>query len=317
MTRDLETRSGLIRKYDAVCKEILSQKRILAWIMKECMAEYEGYSAEEIAHRYIENDLLVSSVPVNEEWMPQIQGANVEDSALREGRVTYDIRFTATVPETGRRIWVDIEPQKNFRPGYSLLKRGIYYLARLISSQRGREFVGDDYDKLKKVYVVWICLKPPKRWEHKIKYYEIRDRDNGDGSLFQLKDYDLITQIVICLGNPKGSYASGVSRLLSVLFTNAYDISEKQKILETEFGIIATDAMRKGMKLMCNFGEGIYEEGIEKGIERGIDLGKKTGASNVNLLYRLLTSEKRFDELQRAIEDDTYLEQLLYEYSLA
>ena len=313
MTRDLETRAGLIRKYDAVCKEILSQKRILAWIMKECMTEYERYSVEEIAHRYIENDLQVSSVLVDEEWMPQIQGANVEDSDLREGRVTYDIRFTATVPETGRRIWIDIEPQKNFRPGYSLLKRGIYYLARLISSQREREFVGDDYDKLKKVYVVWICLKPPKRWEHKIKYYEIRDRDNGDSSLFQLKDYDLMTQIVICLGEPKESYASGVSRLLSVLFTNAYDISEKQKILETEFGIIATDDMRKGMKLMCNFGEGIYEEGIE----RGIDLGKKTGASNVNLLYRLLTSEKRFDELQRAIEDDTYLDQLLYEYSLA
>lgn len=311
MTRNLETRDGLIRKYDTVCKEILSQKRILAWIMKECMVEYEGYSAEEIAHRYIENDLQVSSVPVNEgyeEWMPQIQGANVEDSDLREGRVTYDIRFTATVPATGRRIWVDIEPQKSFRPGYSLLKRGSYYLARLISSQRGREFVGDDYAKLKKVYVVWICLKPPKRWEHIIKYYEIQDRNHMDGSLFQLKDYDLMTQIVICLGDPKEPSASGISRLLSVLFTNTYDVSEKQEILETEFGITATHDMRKGMELMCNFGEGIYEEGI--------DLGKKTGASNVNLLYRLLTSEKKFDELQRAIADDTYLDQLLCEYSL-
>lgn len=30
--------------YDAQCKKVLSQKIVLAWIMKSCLAEYKGNS---------------------------------------------------------------------------------------------------------------------------------------------------------------------------------------------------------------------------------------------------------------------------------
>ncbi len=39
-------------------------------------------------------------------------------------------------------------------PGYSLLKRATYYASRMISSQRGRDFHGDEYDKIRKVYTI-------------------------------------------------------------------------------------------------------------------------------------------------------------------
>ena len=39
--------------YDAACKRLLSEKMILAWIMKECVQEYAGMDVREIV-KYIE-----------------------------------------------------------------------------------------------------------------------------------------------------------------------------------------------------------------------------------------------------------------------
>ena len=36
------------------------------------------------------------------------------------------------------------------------MKRAVYYVARLISSQKEKEFYGDNYNGLKKVYSIWI-----------------------------------------------------------------------------------------------------------------------------------------------------------------
>ena len=305
--KETESKESLIRRYDAAYKEILSQKIILAWIMRDSMDEFSECSPKEIASCFVEDMLVVSEIPVDgehEEWFPRIHGVNTEDTSPNEGRITYDIRFTVTSPETGRRIWVDVEPQREFRPGYSILKRGFYYLARMISAQRGREFVGSDYDGLKKAYTIWICTQPPKRWENKILHYEIQGRDKSELPCFATEEFDLMTQVVICLGSPNDPQVTGALKLLAILFSNMYDANEKQKLLEEEFDIIATASMRKGMKSMCSLGEGIYESGVEKGI------------LNVNTLYRLLTSEKRFEDLQKAIEDDLYLDQLLEEYRL-
>ena len=40
--------------YDAACKKILSNKIILAWIMKSCLEEYRDLDVTEIAEKYIE-----------------------------------------------------------------------------------------------------------------------------------------------------------------------------------------------------------------------------------------------------------------------
>ena len=37
--------------YDNVCKKLLANKVILAWIMKSCMEEYEDCSIEEITQK--------------------------------------------------------------------------------------------------------------------------------------------------------------------------------------------------------------------------------------------------------------------------
>lgn len=308
----MATKNGLISQYDAACKEVLSDKMILALIMKECMVEYAGVTAEAIARRFIETGPLVSQVLVEEHgagWLPRIQGTNTEDVSVEEGRITYDIRFTATIPATGRRLWIDVEPQKDFWPGYSLLKRGIYYLCRMISAQRGREFVGSDYDELKKVYSIWICMKPPKKYEHTIRYYEFCDREDMPDPGFEREKYDLLTLVMICLGDPRDLQAAGILRLLAVLLTNAYDLEDKQRILEEEFDIALTESMRKGMKRVCNLGEGIYEDGIEKGIEKGIGI--------LNQMNLLLISTGRYEELEKAARDESYRNVLMNEFGLS
>ena len=66
--------------YDAACKRVLSEKAILARIMKACLEEYTDCGVNEIAERYIEGQPQVSAVPVlpDEEgstsaaWTPRI-----------------------------------------------------------------------------------------------------------------------------------------------------------------------------------------------------------------------------------------------------
>ena len=37
--------------YDAACKRLLSEKSILAWIMKSCLTEYQDWSDPELLER--------------------------------------------------------------------------------------------------------------------------------------------------------------------------------------------------------------------------------------------------------------------------
>ena len=50
--------------YDAACKRLLSEKIILAWIMKNCLEEYRDCDVEEIAEKYIEGTPQVGEVAV-------------------------------------------------------------------------------------------------------------------------------------------------------------------------------------------------------------------------------------------------------------
>ncbi|MCR2047786.1 hypothetical protein NSB25_10880 [Acetatifactor muris] len=93
--------------YDAACKRLLSEKIILAWIMKNCLEEYRDCDVEEIAEKYIEGTPQVGEVavaPDESNRVSMIQGAGNEDTSLTEGSVTYDIRFLATAPVSGELI---------------------------------------------------------------------------------------------------------------------------------------------------------------------------------------------------------------------
>ena len=88
--------------YDAACKRVLSEKAILARIMKSCLEEYKECDVSDIAEKYIEGQPQVSAVPVlPDEDSTVISGMDTEDKSVREGSVTYDIRFRAIAPSSG------------------------------------------------------------------------------------------------------------------------------------------------------------------------------------------------------------------------
>ena len=260
--------------YDAACKRLLSEKIILAWIMKNCLEEYRDCDVEEIAEKYIEGTPQVGEVAVAADEtnrVSMIQGAGNEDTSLTEGTVTYDIRFFAIAPVSGEliRLIINIEAQNDFYPGYPLIKRGIYYCSRMISAQYGTEFTNSHYENIKKVYSIWICMNPPKSRENSITRYYIAE-ENLVGSVKERKaDYDLMAAVMICLGK-EGDSGTDLLKLLNVLLSTETGSHDKCRILEEDFHIKMTLALESEVSLMCNLSKGVEEKGIEKGRQEGI-----------------------------------------------
>ncbi|MGN0950892.1 MAG: hypothetical protein ACI4OH_09195, partial [Mitsuokella sp.] len=133
---------------------------IIANILKSCVSEFQDLSIDEIARHCIQGTPEVSTIPVEPDISTtRIQSQQTEDKTLTEGTVFYDIRFTALAPADGMPIAliINFEAQNDFEPGYPLLKRALYYCSRMISSQYGTVFTKSHYEKIQKVYSIWIC----------------------------------------------------------------------------------------------------------------------------------------------------------------
>ena len=260
--------------YDAACKRLLSEKIILAWIMKNCLEEYRDCDVNEIAEKYIEGTPQVGEVavaPDESNRVSVIQGAGNEDTSLTEGTIFYDIRFLAIALVSAEliRLIINIEAQNDFYPGYPLIKRGIYYCSRMISAQYGTEFTNSHYENIKKVYSIWICMNPPKSRENSITRYYIAE-ENLAGSVKERKaDYDLMAAVMICLGNEEDS-GTDLLKLLNVLLSTETGSQDKCQILEEDFHIRMTQTLESEVSLMCNLSKGVEEKGIEKGRQEGI-----------------------------------------------
>ena len=259
--------------YDAACKRLLANKIILAWIMKSCLKEYMDFDVDEIAKRYIEGDPQIARTAVNPDEEAgvdgeQIKGAKTEDSTIKEGVVTYDIRFYAVVPYSGEMVSliINIEAQNDFYPGYPIIRRGIYYCSRMISSQYGVEFADNHYEQVKKVYSIWICANPPQYRENTINRYVIQE-ENLVGEIREKREnYDLFTVIMICLGHDGDDKYTGILKLLDVLLSSEKEPEEKKRILNHDFDIRMTKSLESEVQAMCNLSKGIEEKGMEKGI---------------------------------------------------
>lgn len=258
--------------YDAACKRVLSEKAILARIMKACLEEYKDCDVNDIAEKYIEGTPQVSSVPVMpDEGGSVIHGMDTEDKSVHEGTIMYDIRFRAIVPDTEERITliINVEAQNDYYPGYPILMRGVFYCCRSISSQYGREFTGSHYEKLKKVYSIWICLNPPKSRQNTINRYRLVEEQLVGDAVEPVRHYDLLSVIVLCLGKPDGANYDGVLRMLDVLLSSETGEAEKRRILQDDYDIQMTRTMEQEVSVMCNLSKGVMEKGIAKGRAEG------------------------------------------------
>lgn len=296
---------GRNAQYDYACRKLLANREILAWILKEAAEEFRDCDVKEIAKEYIQGEPRVASVPVNPgETNAQILGLRNEDSVYGEGKITYDIHFQAVYPQGGQhmKLFVNVEGQKNFYPGYALPKRGIFYCCRMVSAQYGTEFTEPDYDDIKKVYSIWICMNPSKRVGNTIVKYAVRKEDVVGSMTVLPEDYDILTMVMICLGGEKSPNYGGILKLLDVLFSRERDAEEKKCILETEFGFEMTKKMEREVYVMCNFSEGLIEE-VTREVTEQVE-------GRFEMLNLKLLAEQRYAELEKASRDRAYREVL-------
>ena len=287
--------SEAMPRYDAACKRLLSNKIFLAWIMKYCVEEYADCNIDDIAEKYIES-VEVSSVGVDSDETniqpvtagEHIAGLKNEETSLSEGTSTFDIRFFALAPKSGGfiRIIINIEAQNRYDPGYPLVRRALYYCSRLISSQNGVEFSGKNFQDIKKVYSIWVCMDPPKKWQNNITRYSMVEEKLLGETKEQRENYDLMTAVMVCLGDEKvteelNSGYKPLLKMLEVLFSQHRAAGEKKHIMQEDFGIHFTEPMEREANYMCNLSEGVYERGYAAGIllgeQRGIQQGMQQG----------------------------------------
>ena len=316
--------AGQKAAYDNVCKKILANKIILAWIMKSCLSEYRDCSIDEIVGQYIEGEPQISKTALHQDEQisdtaPTIKGLNTEDTSICEGTVTFDIRFNAVAPISGNLISliINVEAQNDFYPGYPIIKRNIYYCSRMISAQYGTEFTNAHYEKIKKVYSIFICMNPPKNRKNTINKYSIKE-DNVVGNTKEEKEnYDLLTAIMLCLGDPEEKIDSEILRLLEVLLSSKRTVEEKKQILEKEYDIKMTETIESEVSKMCNLSDGVERQGIEKGLQQGLQTARyeavKNLMKNLNLtceqaIKALGISVKEWGDIKDLYEDDTLYE---------
>ncbi len=260
--------------YDAEVKKILSDKTILAWIMQYSVREFSGYTIGQIRD-CIEGEPEITARRVFPGHTPEsITGMNTDDSIPGEGTVTYDICFYAFTPnEEHIKLIINVEAQKAFYPGYDIVTRAVFYCARLLSAQCGTEFTPKNYDDIKKVYSIWICMDVPQKLEYTITNYRMRKEDIY-GHTDTAPRYDLLEVVTVCLGREHmASNGTKLHGLLSTLLSNSLNPVEKKQILNRKYDIATSVELEGGFQSMCNLSEAIEEKGIAKGIEEGIKEG--------------------------------------------
>ena len=256
--------TDIYARYDTEAKKLLSNKEILARIIKYSVAEFQNYSIPEIIDS-IEGDPVISKIKVRPGHSPgNIVGRSNSDKEIDEGEITYDILFHVITPDKQRtKIIINVEAQNNYYPGYDLVTRGIFYCARMLSSQLDTEFSGENYDDIKKVYSIWICKNVPAYASRTITEYKITPNRLW-GDFKENVRYDLLSVIMIRLGK-SDKEENPLIRLLDTILSGKLTITEKEDILENEFKIQRYFDKEGGLNTVCNLSIGILEEGLERG----------------------------------------------------
>lgn len=156
----------------------------------------------------------------------------------------------------------------------SILNRAIFYVSCMISSQKGRDFVKSNYNNIKRVYSIWICMNMD---EHSMSHIHLT-RDDIIGSHNWKGDINLLNIVLVGLAEdlPEKTEKYELHRLLGALLSSKLNVDEKLDIIGNEFRIPLESDIRKDVSEMCNLSQGIEERGVEKGLaEAAIRMYKK------------------------------------------
>ena len=261
-------------QYDTRVKRLLAQKSILAHILVKTVDEFKGMKPEDVV-KYIEGEPSISVVPVEpglanmekpDATGQRIVGLNTENAEINEGLVRFDIIFYVRMKNGLSQIIVNIEAQKDEPTEYKILNRAIFYVSRLISSQKERDFVNTNYDDIKQVFSIWICMNMD---DNSLSHIHLTKDEmlkpcNWKGNL------DLLNIVLIGITNeiPEHDEKYEMHRLIGTLLSSELKEQEKLDIIEHEYNIPISQEFREDVRIMCNLSTGIEERATERATEK-------------------------------------------------
>ena len=261
-------------QYDTRVKRLLAQKSILAHILVKTVDEFKGMKPEDVV-KYIEGEPSISVVPVEpglanmektDAAGQRIVGLNTENAEINEGLVRFDIIFYVRMKNGLSQIIVNIEAQKDEPTEYKILNRAIFYVSRLISSQKERDFVNTNYDDIKQVFSIWICMNMDDNSLSHIHLTkdELLKPCNWKGNL------DLLNIVLIGITNeiPEHDEKYEMHRLIGALLSSELKEQEKLDIIDHEYNIPISQEFREDVRIMCNLSTGIEERATERATEK-------------------------------------------------
>ena len=263
-------------QYDTRVKRLLAQKSLLAHILVKTVVEFQGMKPEDVV-TYIEGEPSISVVPVEpglanmektDATGQRIVGLNTENAEINEGLVRFDIIFYVRMPSVDdtknglSQIIVNIEAQKDEPTEYKILNRAIFYVSRLISSQKERDFVNTNYDDIKQVFSIWICMNMD---DNSLSHIHLT-KDEMLKPCTWKGNLDLLNIVLIGITNeiPEHDEKYEMHRLIGALLSSELKEQEKLDIIEHEYNIPISQEFREDVSIMCNLSQGIEDKAIAK-----------------------------------------------------
>ncbi len=305
--RNSITATGKEAQYDACAKRLLGQKYILAHILIKTVEEFHGMHPEDVVP-LIEGEPLIRTVPVEPGLTnavlrkngTRIVGFNTEASELHEGLIRFDIVFYVRMKNGLSQIIINVEAQRSEPARYAILNRAVFYASRLISSQKERDFENSDYDGIRQVYSIWICMNMDTNSMCHIHLTQ----DDMIGDYHWRGNLDLINIVMIGLAKelPEQDPEYELHRLLCTLFLPEIPQEERITILENEYDIPVEENFRKDVNVMCNLSQGVKEYGM---MEEKVKVILKMHQKNYTTAEISDIVDIPEDEVQRIIEEQS------------
>ena len=295
-------------QYDNSAKRLIAHKIILARILIKTVEKFKGMDPLEVA-ALIEGIPYISTVPVelgltnavHFQNGKRIVGFNTENQELNEGLVRFDIVFYVRMKDGLSQIIINVEAQKDEPSDYKILNRAVFYVSRLISSQKEKDFENSSYDDIKCVYSIWICMNME---ENTMSHIHLTKEDMI-GSYEWKGNLDLLNIIMIGLAKelPEHDETYELHRLLGALLSRELTVDEKLDIIGNEYDIPLEENFRKDMSTMCNLSQGVKEEGIAIGRAEGeAGLIAKMYKNGLSIELIASATDKTVEEVRAIIE---------------
>ena len=251
---------------DQNCKLMISHEEMLSRIIKEFVEEAKHLSIEEII-KIVQDE-------------HRFQRLNNENSIPGYGTVRFDFFGCIDLPQldhTIKRIYLNVEIQNDAYPKYSLITRGDAYLSRIQTTQWGKEYNDQNYDGMKKVYLIWILPQAAKKRDGQVSICKIDE----EKQLEKVESYDKREQIVIYLDkehdtSKKYQEYDEILTPLVVFLNNILDYQGKIRIMK-EYGF---KEIEREVREVCDYANILEKEYLNKGIGIGVEKGIEQGTQN-------------------------------------